>query len=61
MNLVVDEAVEVGQVTKTNEKETRRPLGMDVMPICGLTILTIFAGRILLKGDNVSLIQNLSG
>ncbi|RKL47096.1 hypothetical protein BFJ72_g2087 [Fusarium proliferatum] len=27
MNLVIDEAVEVKQVTKTNEKETRRPLG----------------------------------
>ncbi|KFY30092.1 hypothetical protein V494_08273 [Pseudogymnoascus sp. VKM F-4513 (FW-928)] len=44
MNLVVDDAIEVGQVTKTNETETRRPLG-----------------RILLKGDNVSLIQSLSG
>ncbi|KAF5663288.1 small nuclear ribonucleoprotein E [Fusarium denticulatum] len=43
MNLVIDEAVEVKQVTKTNEKETRRPLG-----------------QIMLKGDNVSLIQNLS-
>jgi small nuclear ribonucleoprotein E len=30
MNLVVDDAVEVGQVTKTNEKETRRPLGTGV-------------------------------
>jgi small nuclear ribonucleoprotein E len=27
MNLVIDEAVEVKQVTKTNDKETRRPLG----------------------------------
>ncbi|KAH7480392.1 hypothetical protein FOMA001_g8033 [Fusarium oxysporum f. sp. matthiolae] len=43
MNLVIDEAVEVKQVTKTNEKETRRPLG-----------------QIMLKGDNVSLIQNVS-
>ncbi|QPG95578.1 hypothetical protein C2857_001262 [Epichloe festucae Fl1] len=43
MNLVIDDAVEVAQVTKTNDKETRRPLG-----------------QILLKGDNVSLIQNLS-
>ncbi|EWG49409.1 small nuclear ribonucleoprotein E [Fusarium verticillioides 7600] len=43
MNLVIDEAVEVKQVTKTNEKETRRSLG-----------------QIMLKGDNVSLIQNLS-
>jgi small nuclear ribonucleoprotein E len=28
MNLVIDDAIEVGQVTKTNETETRRPLGM---------------------------------
>ncbi|KAF3767621.1 LSM-domain-containing protein [Cryphonectria parasitica EP155] len=44
MNLVIDDAVEVRQVTKTNDKETRRDLG-----------------QILLKGDNVSLIQSLSG
>ncbi|KAH7140802.1 hypothetical protein EDB81DRAFT_885510 [Dactylonectria macrodidyma] len=43
MNLVIDDAVEVRQVSKTNEKETRRSLG-----------------QILLKGDNVSLIQSLS-
>ncbi|KAK8927752.1 Small nuclear ribonucleoprotein E [Metarhizium anisopliae] len=43
MNLVIDDAVEVSQVTKTNDKETRRQLG-----------------QILLKGDNVSLIQSLS-
>ena len=29
MNLVIDDAIEVGQVTKTNDTETRRPLGMD--------------------------------
>ncbi|KAI0478982.1 small nuclear ribonucleoprotein E [Xylariaceae sp. FL0804] len=40
MNLVVDDAVEVKQVTKSNPEEKRRPLG-----------------QILLKGDNVSLIQ----
>ena len=27
MNLVVDDAVEVKQITKNNDKETRRPLG----------------------------------
>lgn len=43
MNLVIDDAVEVKQITKTNDKESRKPLG-----------------QILLKGDNVSLIQNLS-
>ncbi|KAE9567176.1 Small nuclear ribonucleoprotein E [Colletotrichum fructicola] len=43
MNLVIDDAVEVKQVTKTNPEESRRPLG-----------------QILLKGDNVSLIQSVS-
>lgn len=28
MNLVVDDAVEVKQITKTNPEEKRRPLGM---------------------------------
>jgi hypothetical protein len=27
MNLVIDDAVEVKQITKTNDKETRRSLG----------------------------------
>lgn len=27
MNLVIDDAVEVAQVTKSNDQETRRPLG----------------------------------
>jgi len=40
MNLVIDDAVEVKQITKTNPEEKRRQLG-----------------QILLKGDNVSLIQ----
>ncbi|KAK0385931.1 hypothetical protein NLU13_7106 [Sarocladium strictum] len=44
MNLVLDDAVEVRQVTKTNPTETRKNLG-----------------QILLKGDNVSLIQSVSG
>jgi len=43
MNLVIDDAVEVKQATKTQE-ESRRSLG-----------------QILLKGDNVSLIQSLTG
>jgi len=43
MNLVIDDAVEVKQATKTTE-ESRRQLG-----------------QILLKGDNVSLIQSLNG
>ncbi|KAK4157323.1 hypothetical protein C8A00DRAFT_40288 [Chaetomidium leptoderma] len=44
MNLVIDDAIEVKQISKTNDTETRRPLG-----------------QILLKGDNVSLIQSVSG
>ncbi|KAL1841978.1 hypothetical protein VTJ49DRAFT_6221 [Mycothermus thermophilus] len=44
MNLVIDDAVEVKLLTKTNNTEERRKLG-----------------QILLKGDNVSLIQSLSG
>lgn len=43
MNLVIEDAVEVKQPTKTNPDVQRKSLG-----------------RILLKGDNVSLIQNLS-
>ncbi|SLM40797.1 small nuclear ribonucleoprotein e [Lasallia pustulata] len=42
MNLVIDDAVEVKQATKTDPEEKRRALG-----------------QILLKGDNVSLIQAL--
>ncbi|EAA33152.1 Sm-like ribonucleo protein [Neurospora crassa] len=44
MNLVIDNAIEVKLVSKTNETEERRELG-----------------QILLKGDNVSLIQSYSG
>ena len=63
MNLVIDNAVEIKQITKTNDKETRTPLGMGVsFAIRATTImLTISIGQILLKGDNVSLIQSLSG
>ncbi|KAF7845814.1 hypothetical protein BT93_L0486 [Corymbia citriodora subsp. variegata] len=43
MNLVIDDAIEVKQPTKTDPEESRRSLG-----------------QILLKGDNVSLIQSLS-
>ncbi|KAF2196360.1 sm snRNP core protein Sme1 [Delitschia confertaspora ATCC 74209] len=44
MNLVIDDAVEVMLVTKTNPEEKRRQLG-----------------QILLKGDNIALIQGLQG
>ncbi|RKU48223.1 mRNA splicing protein sme1 [Coniochaeta pulveracea] len=43
LNLVLDDAVLVGQVTKTQKEETRKPLG-----------------RILLKGENITLLQSLS-
>jgi small nuclear ribonucleoprotein E len=60
MNLVLDDAVEVRQVTKTNDTETRKPLGKALGPHIPGSIL-ILAGQILLKGDNVSLIQSVSG
>lgn len=72
MNLVIDDAVEVRQATKT-EEEKRRPLGMHTssqVTGCKVAALTATAtavlncmliflilGQILLKGDNVSLIQ----
>lgn len=62
MNLVIDDAVEVKQITKTNDKESRRQLGMMVPSSSSIgRVRTDFcAGQILLKGDNVSLIQSLS-
>lgn len=62
MNLVIDDAVEVRLATKT-EEEKRRPLGMipfamDILCPDGMDeMLTVGTGQILLKGDNVSLIQ----
>lgn len=40
MNLVIDDAVEVKQVTKTNDKESRRPLGTTAPTIQQLKINT---------------------
>jgi small nuclear ribonucleoprotein E len=61
MNLVIDDAVEVKQATKTTE-ESRRSLGrrLALYKVAGHR-LTVSTGQILLKGDNVSLIQSLSG
>ncbi len=60
MNLVVDDAVEVKQATKTDPDEKRRELGMIFSLIRRYSkILTHTIGQILLKGDNVSLIQAL--
>ena len=61
MNLVVDDAVEVRLATKT-EEEKRRKIGLSYpflfsYPAQQLMDLFFFTGQILLKGDNVSLIQ----
>lgn len=59
MNLVVDDAIEVKQATKTTE-EKRRELGMQLLGTFALwRRLNFRTGQILLKGDNVSLIQAL--
>lgn len=58
MNLVIDDAVEVKQATKTVE-EKRRELGMKRFPTLVRSKANSGAGQILLKGDNVSLIQAL--
>jgi small nuclear ribonucleoprotein E len=61
MNLVIDDAVEVKVATKS-EEESRRSLGkLQDYVSSRRKALTIFAGQILLKGDNVSLIQSLQG
>jgi small nuclear ribonucleoprotein E len=60
MNLVIDDAVEVKQATKTTE-ESRRSLGEDSVYQNFIKSGLIGLGQILLKGDNVSLIQSLNG
>lgn len=66
MNLVIDDAVEVKQATKTNG-ESRRELGKEHPRSRWTDHMDYFAdasdnvGQILLKGDNVSLIQSLQG
>lgn len=61
MNLVIDDAVEVKQATKTDPEEKRRALGREIRHIAALLgeRADICEGQILLKGDNVSLIQAL--
>ena len=60
MNLVIDDAVEVKQPTKTETEEKRRELGAILLPWNHESLMLIGAtGQILLKGDNVSLIQAL--
>ena len=61
MNLVIDDAVEV-QLATRDGPEKRRQLGKNQNPrdIPSIHIHTHFCiGQILLKGDNVSLIQSL--
>jgi small nuclear ribonucleoprotein E len=61
MNLVIDDAVEVKQATKTTE-ESRRSLGEELdISNRGENEANLSPGQILLKGDNVSLIQSLNG
>jgi small nuclear ribonucleoprotein E len=60
MNLVIDDAVEVKQATKTVE-ESRRQLGEALLGTMRLNQANFHTGQILLKGDNVSLIQSLNG
>ena len=60
MNLVIDDAVEVKQATKTTE-ESRRQLGKQLFISGDGGWANLEVGQILLKGDNVSLIQSLNG
>lgn len=66
MNLVIDDAIEVKQATK-DQPETRRQLGAfhsgrnTIREKADHTDRGLnFSGQILLKGDNVSLIQAMS-
>ncbi len=60
MNLVIDDAVEVKQPTKTDTEEKRRELGVIALHASAAKdLLMDTIGQILLKGDNVSLIQAL--
>jgi small nuclear ribonucleoprotein E len=58
MNLVIDDAVEVQLAMKGGKEEKRRQLGISHAP-CSPARADINTGQILLKGDNVSLIQAL--
>lgn len=64
MNLVVDDAVEVYAATK-DAPEKRRELGMHFLALISSRWKDQFAngcrvGQILLKGDNVTLIQSMT-
>jgi small nuclear ribonucleoprotein E len=57
MNLVIDDAVEV-TLAKKDAPEERRKVGQYNASVCPSSPLTC-PGQILLKGDNISLIQQL--
>ena len=57
MNLVIDDAVEV-TLAKKDAPEERRKVGQLNASVCLSALLTC-PGQILLKGDNISLIQQL--
>jgi small nuclear ribonucleoprotein E len=58
MNLVITNAVEVHLKTK-NQEESRRPLGKSLEYSISVDWMLTATGRILLKGENVALIQDL--
>ena len=58
MNLVIDDAVEVQLATK-DAPEKRRQLGEALKELRMGRLGLTYPGQILLKGDNVSLIQSL--
>jgi small nuclear ribonucleoprotein E len=60
MNLVIDDAVEV-KLAKKDAPEERRKLGeQQSLELCLLSLYTdAHAGQVLLKGDNISLIQQI--
>ena len=59
MNLVIDDAVEVKLATKS-EGETRREIGKSPAIYLRRVRPDAMIGQILLKGDNVSLMQSAS-
>lgn len=58
MNLVVDDAIEVTQA-KGDQPEKRRELGMSRRAPFDWTCANGGLGQILLKGDNVTLIESV--
>jgi small nuclear ribonucleoprotein (snRNP)-like protein len=57
MNVVMDEAVEV----YVKYTKPRRELGKSSVDFCQYTLMSLTrTGRILLKGDNITLIQQMA-